>query len=299
VQIADPHHHLWDLEKHHYPWLAKPVDHFAGDYSSIRRTYLVKDFLKDALPAGIVKSVHLQAEFDHTQDPAKETEWLQGVHDSPGSKGLPTAVVGYADFSAPDVERVLARHAAFPTMRGIRQILNWSADRPELRFIGRGDLMGDRKWRAGYRLLARFGMSFDMQVWPWQLAEAAALAQEIPEVPMILNHTGLPIRRDRDGIEEWRKGMRALAAVPHVNVKISGLGMFQRSFKADDIKPFVLDTIETFGVGRSMFASNFPVDSLASSYVHLWECYDAITARFPAGERSRLFHDNAVRIYRL
>jgi predicted TIM-barrel fold metal-dependent hydrolase len=93
--------------------------------------------------------------------------------------------------------------------------------------------------------------------------------------------------------------MRELASAHHVTVKISGLGMFQRGFKAEDIKPFVLDTIDIFGVDRSMFASNFPVDRLASPYRHLWESYDTITKRFTAAERSALFHDNAVRVYRL
>ncbi|MBI2964664.1 MAG: amidohydrolase family protein [Chloroflexi bacterium] len=299
MQIVDPHHHLWDLEKHNYPWLKKPVDHFAGDYSAIRRTYLVADFLADARGVDLVKSVHLQAEFDHSDDPVKETEWLQAVHDDPASKGFPHACVGFADLLAPNVEDVLARHARFGLMRGIRYILNYSDQQPRLRFAPRGDLMSDRQWRSAYRLLARYGMSFDIQVWPWQLAEAARLAKDIPEVPMILDHTGLPIQRDRTGLAEWRRGMREMASAEHVTVKISGLGMFERGFTAESIKPFVLDTIDIFGVDRCMFASNFPVDKLASSYLHLWESYDSITRGFNAAERTGLFHNNAVKYYRL
>ncbi|MBI4305216.1 MAG: amidohydrolase family protein [Chloroflexi bacterium] len=298
MQIADPHHHLWDLEKHVYPWLKEPVDHFAGDYSAIRKTYLVKDFLADAKGLDLVKSVHLQAEFDHRDDPVKETAWLQSVHDDPVSRGFPHASVAFADLGAPNVEDVLARHCEYPIMRGIRQILNY-ADEPRLRFTHRGDLMSDKQWRAGYRLLAKFRISFDLQVWPWQLVEGARLAKDIPEVPVILNHTGLPIHRDRSGIDMWTRGMRELASAPHVSVKISGLGMFKRDFTAEDIKPFVLDTIDIFGAERCMFASNFPVDKLASSYAHLWESYDTITSRFTPAERQGLFHDNAVRYYRL
>jgi predicted TIM-barrel fold metal-dependent hydrolase len=299
MKIADPHHHLWDLERHVYPWLRDPVDHFAGDYTDIRKTYVVKDFLADAKGLDLAKSVHLQAEFDHAEDPVKETAWLTEVHDEPASKGLPSAIVGFADLLAPDADDVLARHAAYPLVRGIRYMLNYSEREPRLRFVPRGDLMQDELWRRGYRLLAKHSMSFDLQVWPWQLKDAAKLAKDVPEVPQVLDHTGLPIRRDRAGLDEWRRGMRELASAPHVTVKISGLGMFQRGFKAEDIKPFVLDTIDIFGVERSMFASNFPVDRLASSYRHLWESYDTITKRFTAAERSALFHDNAVRVYRL
>lgn len=299
MQIADPHHHLWDLEKHHYPWLKNPVDHFAGDYSPIRKTYLVGDFLADARGVDLVRSVHLQAEFDHEDDPVTETAWLQSVHDDPRSRGFPHACVGYADLLAPDIDDVLARHAGYPLMRGIRYILNYAERESRLRFAPRGDLMRDRQWRSGYRLLAKYQMSFDLQVWPWQLAEAAGLAREVPEVPVVLDHTGLPIDRSRAGLDVWRRGMRELASAPQAAVKISGLGMFERGFKAEDIKPFVLDTIDIFGVERCMFASNFPVDRLASSYRHLWESYDSITAKFSQAERERLFHDNAVGFYRL
>ena len=84
MKIADAHHHLWDLENNRYPWLQEPVEHFAGDYSDIRRTYLIGDLHQDAAEFELSKSVHLQAEFDHS-DPVGETAWLQSVHDDPAS----------------------------------------------------------------------------------------------------------------------------------------------------------------------------------------------------------------------
>ena len=297
MKIADAHHHLWDLENNRYPWLQEPVEHFAGDYSDIRRTYLIGDLHQDAAEFELSKSVHLQAEFDHS-DPVGETAWLQSVHDDPASRGLPSAAVAYADFEADNVEEVLARHCEYSVMRGIRYMLNFG-DEPTMRFAHRDGLMQDPKWLSGYRQLAKFGLSFDCQIWPWQLQEAARLAGDNPAIPVILNHTGMPIGRDPSGISEWREGLKALAANGNASAKISGLGMLDRDWNSERIKPFVLDTIEAFGTDRCMFASNYPVDRLYGTYTSIWRAFDEITRDFSPEERSNLFHDNAVRIYRL
>jgi predicted TIM-barrel fold metal-dependent hydrolase len=93
--------------------------------------------------------------------------------------------------------------------------------------------------------------------------------------------------------------MRALAECPNVCAKISGLGMFDRQWTVESLRPFVLDTIDFFGPARCLFASNFPVDSMMSSYRRLWEAYATITAGFSDDERRQLFAGNAQRIYRL
>ena len=297
MEIIDAHHHLWDLEELHYPWLEEPVEHIVGDYSAIRRSYRVADFLDDAKNQDLVKSVHLQAEVDHA-DPVKETAWLQGLADDPASRGFPHGIVAYADFAAADAEAVLARHCRYRNMRGIRQMLNHG---PEARlcFIDRGDVMGDSRWRAGFALLAKYDLSFDLQIWPWQMDDAAALARDFPKVPIILNHTGMPIARDAEGLACWRQGMARLAERPNVAVKLSGLGMFDLGWTTDSIRPFIVETIAAFGVERCLFASNFPVDRLMSGYDRLWASFAEIAAGFSEDERSKLFHDNAARVYRL
>jgi predicted TIM-barrel fold metal-dependent hydrolase len=87
--------------------------------------------------------------------------------------------------------------------------------------------------------------------------------------------------------------------MPNVAAKISGLGMFDHHWTVESIRPFVLDTIEIFGIERCMFASNFPVDRLSSDYDAIWNAFDRITADFSEPERRALFRDNAIRFYRL
>ena len=303
MQIVDTHHHLWDLEKLHYQWLVEPIDHPVGDYAAIRRSYRLADLMDDAANQPLVKSVHLQAGgVDHAgpgADPVAETAWLQSLADAPGSGGFPHAIVAYADLAAPDVDEVLSRHCAHANMRGIRYMLNHDPDEERLCFAPRGDLMTDAAWRAGYARLRAHDLTFDMQLWWPQMADAARLVADFADIPVIVNHTGMPHRRDADYFAGWRDGMRQLAARPNVAVKISGLGMFDRGWTTASIRPFVETTIELFSVERCMFASNFPVDKLMSDYDKIWNAFKEITANHSEAERAALFHDNAVRVYRL
>jgi len=298
-ELIDTHHHLWDLENNPYPWLTEPIDHFVGDYSAIRHSWLISDLHAGAKNVPLVKSVHVQAEWDHNLDPVGETTWLQCVADDPDSQGMPNAIVGFANLSDPDVESILERHASHANWRGIRHMLNWSDDKANFRFAEAGGLMSDRQWRKGFELIGKFGGSFDLQVWPWQLEEAAKLGNDIPEVPMILNHTAMPIGRSPGELREWRKGLESLGRAPNVSAKISALGMLDQTWNVESIAPFVLDTIDILGVDRCMFASNFPVDSLFSDYETVWKAYDEITRDFTDSERAKLFRTNAEKYYRI
>jgi predicted TIM-barrel fold metal-dependent hydrolase len=199
----------------------------------------------------------------------------------------------------PQVEAVLERHCAYQNVRGIRYLLNYEEGEPLYCAVTRGDWLRDARWREGYALLDRYGLSFDLQIFWQQMADAADLARAFPNIQLILNHTGMPRSRDPEYVANWRAGMRGLAAAPNVTVKISGLGMFHHDWTPELIRPFVLDTIEIFGTGRCLFASNFPVDRLHGDHDAIWQAFDRITGDFSADERRALFHDNAAHFYRL
>lgn len=292
IPLIDPHHHLWDLSLYHYPWLeARP---HPDPLASIRRTYLLDDFLADTRNQHLVKSVHVQAEIVPDQA-AAETAWLQAIADE---HGFPHGIVAFAPLHDPQVAALLEAHAAHRNVRGIRQLLNWH-EQPSKSQADRPDYLTDARWQAGYALLERHNLSYDLQAYPVQLPDAARLAGRYPDTPMIVNHTGMPFERHADALRVWRTGMRLLAQRPNASVKISGLGMSDPHWTVDTLRPLVLETIDIFGVDRCMFASNFPVDKVYSSYDELFDAFKAITAEFSDGERRALFHDNAQRIYRL
>ena len=296
MKLIDPHHHLWHVD--HYPWLSEEAEDvlFGKDVTPIRKNYLIEDFFEDTKNLDVVKSVYIEADYD-PNDPAGEARWLQSVADGPGSRGFPHGIVAAANFADPDVDALLAEHCRYPNTRGIRHNLNRHTD-PALNFADR-DYLNDDTWLSNFGLLGKYGLSFDLQLYYYQMADAASLARRYRDILIILDHTGMPIDHDEDGLAGWRDGMRTLAQCPNVAAKISGLGMFDHDWTAGSIRPFVEETIEIFGVDRCMFASNFPADKLVSDYDKIWNAFDEITRGFSEDERRKLFHDNAERYYRL
>ena len=294
--IVDAHHHMWDLATGWYPWLTteRPKEMVFGDPTPLARNYLLADYLADMAELRLVKSVHIQAALN-TDDPIAEARWLQQLADQ---HGFPHGIVASARLEETGVERVLAQQAEIANVRGIRQIASWHAD-PRFTFTDRPDLMAESAWRKGFGFLAKFGLSFDLMLFPTQLADALALARAFPDTQIILNHTGSPVDRDNAGLARWRSGMAALAAAENVAVKISDLCAYDHDWTVASFRPFVRDTIEWFGIERCMFASDFPVAGLHGAAHEIYAAFKEIVADFSASEQRALFHDNAGKFYRL
>jgi predicted TIM-barrel fold metal-dependent hydrolase len=296
LPIVDAHQHFWDvtLDKHPGFRAEPPLPFRYGDTRPLRRTYLPADYRADARGHRIVATVYVETEWD-PGDPLGETRWVEALA---AREGLPTAVVAQAWLDRDDVDDVLARQAACPLVRGIRH-KPVAAPSPDAVVPGAPGSMGDLQWRAGFARLARHGLSFDLQTPWWHLHEATTLARAFPDTLVILNHTGLPADRSPQGLRGWRDAMDALAAAPNVAVKISGLGVPGRPWTAESNREVVLGAIELFGVDRAMFASNYPVDGLVATLDTIYAGFKAITRDFSDSDRRKLFHDNAVRLYRL
>ena len=263
LRIVDGHVHLWDLSRARYGWLQDdPLpNNPAGDMSPIANAnYLLDDYLADTAGWRVDKIVHVEAGQPVGQQLA-ETDWLQSIADD---TGYPHAIVTGADMLDPDLDALLEAHAARPNVRGVRQIVCWHED-PLKTYTDR-DLLRDPKWVEGFAKLAHYGLSFDLQLYPSQMATAAIIAARHPDIPIIVNHAGLPTDRDAAGMERWRTGLRLLAAQPQVSIKISGLGITDRAWTPDSIRPIVVECIEAFGTERAMFASDFPVESVHGTF---------------------------------
>ncbi|MBB5504466.1 amidohydrolase family protein [Paraburkholderia atlantica] len=297
MQVVDSHIHLWDLKTHRYPWLENPGVSFVGDARELKHDYLLDDLLGEAGDIDVLKFVHVEANHDPA-DPVEETRWLQSIADRHASRGMPNAIVAAVDLSAQNAPALLEAHASFANTRGIRQILNVH-DNKLFDYVSR-HYMREPQWREHFALLRRFDLSFDLQLYPSQMEEAAALAREHADTLLIVNHAGMFVDRNSvAGYRAWRDGMRLLAGCPNIAVKISGLAMFDHQWTIESLRPYVLETIDTFGVERAMFASNFPVDRLFGSYTDLWRAYASIVADASEAEKDALFRRNAERYYRI
>ncbi len=296
LPVVDAHAHFWDLEAHYYSWLCDPdlIPFRYGDYSNIRHSYLPEDYRRDCANSRVVALVHVEVGHDPA-DPLGETRWLTELA---ARTGLPTACVAQAWLDRADVDEVLAAQAAFPLVRGIRHKPAAAADPRDAR-RGAAGSMDDPAWRRGYALLARHGLSVDLQTPFWHLDAAAELAADVPQTQIVISHAGLPTERSEEGLKAWRAALEGVAARPNVALKISGLGLPGRPWSVADNGPVVRDAIAIFGVERCLFASNFPVDSLVAGYSTIFSGFREITSDFADHAITGLFHDNAVRIYRL
>jgi predicted TIM-barrel fold metal-dependent hydrolase len=282
LPIVDAHQHFWDPRVNYHPWLCDlpPVPFRYGDYSALRRPYLPADYLADAAPYVVVKTVYVEAEWD-PRDPLGEMRYVERLR---RETGLPTVAVAQAWLDRADAAATIDALACFDFVRGVRH-------KP------RPGQMADPRWRAGFAHLCARGLRFDLQA-PWpQLAEAAQLARDFPEARIILNHAGLPADRSRAGIAGWKEALQALAALPNSAVKVSGLGTPGQAWTAEANRDVVLAAIDNFGIGRAMFASNFPVDSLCASFEAIAGGMAEILSGFSPTEQRAFFHDNAIRIY--
>ena len=291
-RFVDAHVHLWQMAQLRYPWLTPPYadDGPNGSVEAIASDYTLAGYFKDAIGYPVEKIVHVDAGA-HPEDALNETHWLQSLADT---GGRPDAIVAFAALNAPDVEHLLAAHVQSRNVRGIRHIVNWHAD-PKRTYTP-ANLLDDDAFARGYALLGKYNLSFDLQIYPSQMLQAAALAAKHPDVPVILNHMGMPVDSD---LTEWCEGLTALAALPHVAVKISGMGFVDRQWTVESMQPLILQVIETFGPERCAFASDFPTDKLFNTYGKALDAYDAITEDFSAGERDALFAGTTERIYRI
>ncbi|MBT3700770.1 MAG: amidohydrolase family protein [Alphaproteobacteria bacterium] len=296
MKIIDAHQHFWDLQTCDLPWLTsnENIPFRYGDYSAIKKDFLVADYRACTANHNIVNTVHMEAEWNPV-DPVAESRWLTKLSQA---QGLPGAFVAQAWLDRDDVEDVLAGHAAFPLVRGIRQKPK-AAPTPDDYVPNMPGSMMDPKFREGYALLQEHGLSYDLQIPWWHLHEAAELATDFPATQIIVNHTGLPSDRSEAGLNGWRNAIKVAAMLPNIAIKISGIGVKEQPWTVESNRQIVLDTIEVFGPDRCMFASNFPVDSVVADFDTIFNGFKTITKDFSDEDRNMMFHDNAVRIYRL
>jgi predicted TIM-barrel fold metal-dependent hydrolase len=293
IPIVDGHHHIW--RQADLPWLVGPMQpRIFGPYEPIRRDYSIDEYRSDIAGSDVVKSVYVQTNWSRERF-EDEAAWVQRTAQA---TGWPHAIVAYADFSAPDVRPQLDRLARYDLVRGLRMQLHWH-DNPLYRFAARPDLAADPVLRRNIRHLAEYGWSFDLQVFARQMAGAADLAEDCPNVTFVLQHAGMLEDLSLQGRAEWRAGMVRLAACPNVVSKLSGLGTFLHRNDPAHIAETMGETVGIFGARRCLFGSNFPIEKLWTSYGALVDAYRKAADSLPEADQRAILHDTAMRVYRI
>ena len=291
--VIDTHHHIW-LRKD-VGWLADPpIPRMFGDYFGIRRDYPVEEFINDVKPQGVTKSVHVTAMWGPGRA-LDETRRLQAVADK---HGFPHGIVCNADLADPNAEAAIKSQKQFPNLRGVRQMLYWDAD-PVRQGAPRADFCNSPDFRRGFALLEKYGLHFELQVYAGQVNHAVELIKAFPGVKMILVHAGMLTERAQAAIDQWRAALAMMAAFPNLHAKISGLGMYSSGITLPQARQVIRDVIQLFGVERTIYGSNFPLEKLHASYAEFFAIYRAVLSEYAEIDQRKVFHDNAVSFYRL
>jgi predicted TIM-barrel fold metal-dependent hydrolase len=286
IPFVDTHFHLHDM-KHaelRYVWLEPDAVHSViGEIGTLKsQHYRIENFLAEIRFSNVPKAIHVQAALG-TKDPVAETRWLQAIADR---AGYPHGIIAECRLAEPDAEAVLERHMAYRNVRGIRNYLE-------------GDYLSHPAWQSGYKALGKHGLIGCVNTRWQQFPQAKALARQTPGTVMCIDHCAIPESRDPEYFARWRDGLRDLAEAENVIVKVSGLGLYDWLWTVDSIRPWVLACIDAFGTKRTVFASNWPVDRMFSSYPDLINAYAAIVSDFTEDEQRDLFARNAERIFRV
>ena len=316
LPICDAHHHFWDFRMERVPY----------------QRYLLHELAADVNSGHNVRStVFLEARAMYRPDgpeelrPVGEVEFVQGLAAASAS-GLygPTraaaAIVGHANLNlGDDVARALdALQAASPNrFRGIRHNTGWDPH-PEVESRSVPGQLASADFRAGAQVLAQRGLAYDNVVYFPQLGELADFANAVPNLTIVSNHIGGLMRvgpyanRDDEVMPAWREGIAKLAQCPNVVMKLGGVGQPRYGFDwhtrdkpigseelAEAMGPLMHYCIEQFGPQRCLFESNFPPDKVSYSYHVMYNAFKRMTAGYSASERAAMFHDNAVRVYRI
>ena len=279
MQIVDTHQHLWDLDLFHYSWL--------DSLPALNRSFRMPDYLEAAKGLNVVKSVHLEADVDvpYMLDETRHLLALADQLDNPLA-----GIVACGRPESKDFRSYLDKIAGHPRLKGIRRVLHTQPDE-----VGQG-----ATFINNVAALSSYGLSFDLCVLARQLPIAINLVSKCRDVVFILDHCAVPQVKERN-LDPWRSYIADIAQFPNVCCKISGLVAYAdpERWTAEDLRPFVEHAIASFGWDRLLFGSDWPVCTLSASYQQWVEALRAITQ--PAGEvnQRKLFHDNAVRVYRL
>jgi L-fuconolactonase len=275
--VIDTHQHFWELSRFEYPWMA------GADLDPLRRDYLPADLEPLLRPAGVDRTIFVQAQHD-----VEESRWVLGLAER---HEFLAGVVGWVDLASEACEDQLAELRSHPLLVGVRHITH---DEPDDDWVVRDDVL------RGLRVLERHRVPFDLLFRPRHLRHVPTLARALPDLPMVIDHLAKPLIKE-GRMDGWREDLETAAAFPNVSCKLSGM-VTEADWKAwgpADLAPYVRVALEAFGPERLMFGSDWPVSTLCASYQQVVSALREALGPISADESAQIFGGTAERFYRL
>lgn len=272
----DSHNHFWKYDAVRDGWITP-------DMAVIQRDFLPDDFwpvLEQNNFNGcvVVQSDQSIAENDFHLKNADENNFIKGI-------------VGWVNLQNDKVESKLAWYQSFKKMKGFRHVLQGETDRA---------LMLKPAFKKGISLLAKYGFTYDILIFPDQLKYAAELVKEFPGQKFVIDHIAKPPIKKGE-IKEWKKDIEAVAQYENVYCKISGM-VTEANWKQwvlKDFTPYIDTVVECFGTKRIMYGSDWPVCLVAASYDDTLGIVKKYFSSFSVNEQQLFFGGNATQFYNL
>ncbi len=273
----DAHHHVWDLGVRDQPWTV--------ELPALRRSFSFDELRPSLHRHAIDASVLVQT----VCVPEETPELLELAAAEP----LIAGVVGWLELTAADVAQALTRLRAGPGGELLVGVRHQVQEEPDLGFLARADV------RRGLQAVSEGDLAYDLLVRPHQLDAALELAASMPELRFVLDHAGKP-DLSQTPLPAWTQAMERLAELPNVAVKLSGLtSEAPRDWTVEMLRPFADVLFSSFGPGRLMFGSDWPVCLLGGGFDATIAAAESLTAGFDTDQLGLLFGGTAASFYRL
>ena len=280
VPIVDAHVHLYDTGRFPYAWMK--------DVPKLDKPHLPADYRSAIGKAPVEQIVFVEVWVD-TPHQMAEAKWVSGLFESvPELRGI---VASVALEQGAGAEGALARLAEMEHVKAVRRLIEFEPDE---------DFCLQPDFVDGVRLLAKYDLSFDICVKHFQLANAVELVRRCPEIRFVLDHIGKPPIKAGE-LDPWRGDLRAMADLPNVCCKISGVitEADHDNWTRAQLRPYLDHAIEAFGIDRVMFGSDWPVSELTHRYEEWVDIVEWTMSGSAESEMRKLFRDNAISFYRL
>ncbi|HUX85587.1 MAG TPA: amidohydrolase family protein [Chloroflexota bacterium] len=281
VPIIDSHVHLWDPSRFRMVWL--------DGNAVLERPYTISDYRSQTAGLGVEGLVYVQVDVEPAYG-LLEAEWIARVA---REDSLVRGIVAWAPLE--DGERARSYLSALrdlgTSIKGVRRLIQ---SEPDPNFCLRPDFV------RAVQSLPEYGLSFDLCIQHLQLPSVTELVRRCPDTDFVLDHVAKP--GIRDGLQDpWHEQIHALAALPNVACKISGMvtEADHQKWSIADLQPYVEHVWTSFGEDRVMFGSDWPVVLQAASYRRWVETLDSLLIGQSETARRKFWSENARRFYRL